>query len=96
MYFRSERLSASVDYPMSLYWKDLAKMYPNAKVLLNVRDPVKWYQSVNNSIRQIDIFFNSWLGLPLRVINWVRRSDQTIGAQFTGRAPTYLGAKYPR
>merc|ERR1712141_121574 len=70
--------------------------YPKAKVLLNVRDPVKWVQSVNNSIRQIDTFFNSWLGLPLKAINWVRRSDQTVAAQFTGKAPTYLGAKYPR
>ena len=30
--FRSEKLSGSVDYPMSLYWQDLARMYPNAKV----------------------------------------------------------------
>ena len=27
-----ERLSAGVDYPISLFWKDLIKMYPNAKV----------------------------------------------------------------
>ena len=81
---------------MSLYWKDLARMYPKAKVLLTVRDPVKWVQSVNNSIRPINTFFNSWLALPLRVLNWLRRSDQTVAPQFTGEAPTYLGAKYPR
>ena len=72
-------------------------MYPNAKVLLNVRDPVKWYHSVNNSIGQLDKFFNSsWLGLPIRLINWLRRSDQLMAPTFTGRAATYLGAKYPR
>ena len=38
---RSERLSAAVDFPMSLYWRDLARMYPRAKVLLTVRDPVR-------------------------------------------------------
>ena len=38
-FIKSEGLSASVDYPMSLYWKDLMEMYPNAKVLLHVRDP---------------------------------------------------------
>ena len=27
-------------------------MYPDAKVLLNVRDPIKWYQSVRDSILQ--------------------------------------------
>ena len=30
--FKVERLSAGVDYPISLFWKDLIKMYPNAKV----------------------------------------------------------------
>ena len=29
---KAERLSAGVDYPTSLFWKDLVKMYPNAKV----------------------------------------------------------------
>ena len=31
-FVRDERLSAGVDYPLSLFWKDLVKMYPNAKV----------------------------------------------------------------
>ena len=48
-FIKIEGLSAAVDFPMSLYWKDLLKMYPNAKVLSAVRDPVKWYQSVNSN-----------------------------------------------
>ena len=35
---RTERLSACVDFPMALYWRDLARLYPRAKVLLTVRD----------------------------------------------------------
>ena len=31
-FIREERLSASVDFPTSLFWKDLVKMFPNAKV----------------------------------------------------------------
>ena len=31
---RTEQLSASVDFPMSLYWRDLARLYPRAKVVL--------------------------------------------------------------
>ena len=26
---------------MSLYWRDLARLYPRAKVLLTVRDPAR-------------------------------------------------------
>lgn len=119
-----ERLSAGVDYPISLFWKDLIKMYPNAKVhiiccfkmsfasmnsyqvgslinctqvtglskislaswnslpnmyhraqwshpqdtqpyiewkqvLLNDRDPVRWYESVKNTIFNVVALFNS-------------------------------------
>jgi len=94
-FVKSERLSAAVDYPMSLYWKDLSRLYPNAKVLLTVRDPVKWYNSVNNTVRQIERFTKSRTALPLRVISWFSgRSFQP--ATFTCNAGTYLGARYPR
>ena len=65
-FIRASRLSASVDFPMSLYWRDLARLYPRAKVVLTVRDPVKWYQSVKNTIREINRVRNSWLGTPMR------------------------------
>ena len=61
-------MSASVDYPMSLYWKDLARLYPNAKVILTVRDPLKWYQSVRSTIREIIRFRETLSFQPLRVI----------------------------
>merc|ERR1712071_504321 len=51
-FIRDEGLSAGVDYPTSLFWKDLMRIYPNAKVLLNDRDPVHWYESVKNTILQ--------------------------------------------
>ena len=51
---------------MSLYWRDLARLYPRAKVVLTVRDPVRWYNSVSNTIRQVSLLSDSWLGAPLR------------------------------
>lgn len=41
---------ATVDWPGCTYWRELAEHYPEAKVLLSVRDPQKWYDSVNNTI----------------------------------------------
>jgi len=67
-FISSQRLSAGVDFPMSFYWKDLLKIYPNAKVLLSDRDPVKWYQSVKNTIYQIVTAASGFWGLPLRLI----------------------------
>ena len=95
-FIRKSGLSASVDFPTSLYWKDLVKMYPNAKVLLTVRDPVKWYLSVKNTIRQTVAFMSeSWAMAPARVVSRLFGSSG-VSATFTVNAPTYLGANYPR
>lgn len=45
---------AGVDYPVSLFYKEIMQAYPDAKVLLNLRDPVRWYSSVKNSIFQLN------------------------------------------
>ena len=48
--FKPRNYKACVDWPTSRYYKDLLKKYPNAKVILTVRDPEKWYQSVYDTI----------------------------------------------
>jgi len=49
-----------VDYPVSFFYKEIYKAYPNSKVILNVRDPKRWYQSVKNSIRRAHGDASSW------------------------------------
>ena len=39
-----------VDYPVARFYKDILAAHPEAKVLLNVRDPTAWYVSVRDSI----------------------------------------------
>ena len=41
---------ATVDFPASNYWRELAAAYPDAKVLLSLRDPERWYQSTQETI----------------------------------------------
>jgi len=41
---------ATVDWPACSFYKELMVAYPEAKVLLSVRDPEKWYESVANTI----------------------------------------------
>lgn len=40
---------ATTDWPGCAFWRELMVTYPDAKVLLNVRDPERWYTSVENS-----------------------------------------------
>ena len=38
---------ASVDWPSCHFYRELADHYPEAKVVLTVRDPREWYESMN-------------------------------------------------
>ena len=41
---------ATVDWPGCTFYQELMQRYPDAKVLLSVRDPDKWYTSAVNTI----------------------------------------------
>jgi hypothetical protein len=41
---------STTDYPACTYWRELAAHYPRAKVLLTVRDPDSWFDSVSETI----------------------------------------------
>ncbi|MFC4116515.1 sulfotransferase family protein [Nonomuraea zeae] len=75
---------SAVDWPAAAYWRELAARYPDAKVVLTVRDPERWWESVSETI------FRSALAerrrLPLR-----RRVIRRLVAL---RAPDF--ALYPR
>ena len=51
---------AGVDYPVSLFYKEILRVYPDVKVLLTVRNPVKWYESVRDSILKVNQIQVSW------------------------------------
>jgi Sulfotransferase domain len=41
---------SQIDWPGSRYWKELCVYYPDAKVILTVRDPEDWYASIRKTI----------------------------------------------
>jgi hypothetical protein len=41
---------STTDYPACTYWRELAAFYPDAKVILSVRDPDSWFDSVSETI----------------------------------------------
>jgi len=42
--------AASVDWPAIMIWRELAAAYPEAKVILTLRDPNGWYESASKTI----------------------------------------------
>jgi hypothetical protein len=46
---------SAVDFPASIYWQELAEAYPEAKVILSVRDPRRWHQSIGSMGPQMPV-----------------------------------------
>ncbi|GAA4633031.1 sulfotransferase family protein [Actinoallomurus vinaceus] len=55
---------ATVDWPGAAFWRQLVGHYPEAKVILSVRDPRSWYESAYESIYRARSFV---AGDPLSV-----------------------------
>src|SRR3712207_7389050 len=53
---------AAVDWPTCSFYADLMRAYPDAKIVLSVRDPEKWYDSVLPTI-----FTNAGAGNDSRI-----------------------------
>ena len=44
---------AAVDWPACTFYEELMERHPEAKVLLSVRDPERWYDSTRSSIYEL-------------------------------------------
>jgi hypothetical protein len=84
---------ATVDWPGAAFYRQLMNYYPDAKVILSVRDPDSWYASASTTIYpSMRTFPVSWLRrvLPeLRQFHHMSNAviwDGTFHGQFTDKA----------
>merc|ERR1712013_30660 len=69
-----------VDYPVSFFYKEIMTVFPNARVLLNIRDPGRWYESVHGSILQLNTTISRWPCTWFTTILGVRGSMALVDA----------------
>jgi hypothetical protein len=74
------RYRATVDWPACEFWRELTKAYPDAKVVLNVRDPEAWYDSMVETIWAIQPLFPWWFPKVVRQMH----DDIIWNARFNG------------
>jgi len=55
------KYSSAVDWPAAAYYQELADSFPDAKIVLGVRDPDAWYESVENTIFRVIPNFPNWI-----------------------------------
>jgi hypothetical protein len=80
--------AATVDWPGCTFWRELAAQYPDAKVLLTLRNPESWYASAHETIYQMwrnpappDPTLAAWHAMVTKLVG-----VQTFGGRFEDRA----------
>jgi hypothetical protein len=73
------RYGAIVDWPGGGFWRELSGAYPDALVLLSVRDPESWYRSASNTI------FLSFDKVPPELAPWMNAVRKLIHDRFCDR-----------
>jgi len=78
---------AAVDRPSCEFYKELMAVYPEAKVVLTVRDPVRWYESTYNTLYTISQAFPRWFRFLIpRIMRFVDLNGTEVWrTQFSGR-----------
>jgi hypothetical protein len=80
---------ATVDMPGCVFYRELAEKYPEAKVILTVRDSERWYDSVRQTIHRLGSTFPEWTFLLLlfspRTHVFQRMLDRLWDRLFRGR-----------
>ena len=70
-----EGYQAIVDFPGSMYYKELSDYYPEAKVILGLRDPESWYTSAYQTIFRVDPGLSLKLRIGLQALYKRRAKD---------------------
>ena len=87
--FRGYR--ASVDWPGCTFYKEFLGLYPDAKVILTVRDPERWYDSARQTIFLVGQAFPAWATPFVPPMRHLKRMldrlvwDGTFGGRFEHR-----------
>jgi hypothetical protein len=78
---------ATVDWPGCSFYQEFLRRYPDAKVVLTVRDPEKWYDSARQTIYYVRQAFPSWARLlNPRMRHFIRMLDRLVWVgTFQGR-----------
>ena len=70
------------DWPAGLFYKDIITAHPEAKIMITVRDPEQWFESINGTLKQLDS-----VKLPIPHVRRIKHFLQTyaINGIFEGK-----------
>lgn len=77
---------ATVDWPACEFYRELMDAYPDAKLLLNTRDPESWYDSTRETLWAIDQVLPWWIPPVMKRMHVELIWNGRFQGQFTDRA----------
>ncbi len=82
-----EKYRATVDFPACCAWRDLYEKYPEAKVVLTVRDPDSWWESTAGVLYPTRTLYPGWLKRLIPFTQrWLDMVDRLVwSGTFDGR-----------
>jgi hypothetical protein len=80
-----EGFRAAVDWPGSAFWRELGVAFPDARVILTVRDAAAWYASFRDTILEHTAALAPPPGSALRAV-YDLTHELVLDGVFTGRA----------
>jgi hypothetical protein len=75
---------STTDWPACNFWRELADAYPDAKVILTVRDPERWWDSISSTLFAV-YRAGALPGSPAAAAEMRRMSELLMGGTFDGR-----------
>lgn len=82
-----QKFQATVDFPACVYYAELPREFPQAKVVHSVRDKAEWYRSSHETIFQSRTVFPRWLRRASGLIDGLLEMTERIvwNGVFEGR-----------
>jgi len=74
------RYQAVVDWPAAAFWRELSEAFPEALVLLSVRDPDSWWKSASDTI--FPEILREQTRVPPGLEGWQPMVRELLGARF--------------
>jgi hypothetical protein len=90
--------ASCVDWPAAAYWRELADHYPDAKVILTVRDPERWLASMKATIFRQAQRSTTFSGRAIHQISTLLGTDFAAFIKMTGLVVTdrvFAGQSHP-
>jgi hypothetical protein len=69
---------SATDWPVAAYYQVLMRVYPDAKIILTVRDPERWHRSIMNTIYQLSRRFCCFTRIIPAVYQFLHGMEEVV------------------